>query len=154
DVDGSGLMLVDDGRALRYVAASDEPGRRLEDAQERHGVGPCVESLVNDVVVASADIATEPRWEPVASEVVPIGVRAVLGVPVHLAGGAVGSLNLYNSQVHDWDDAEVAAIGAFTGVVENVLATALLARRQSDIVAQLQHALDNRVVIDRAVGLI
>src|SRR3712207_4437286 len=76
DVDGSGLMLVDEGRALRAVAASDERGQTLEDLQEQLGLGPCVDALVLDVVITARDLAEEPRYAPLAAQVVPLGVRA------------------------------------------------------------------------------
>jgi GAF domain-containing protein len=152
DVTGTGLMCVDDNSALRYVAASDEPGRTLERAQEEHGVGPCVESLLNDTVVRTTDIREEPRYEPVARIVAPLGVIAVLGVPVHVAGAPIGSLNVYTNEPRAWEDADVEAVLAFNSVIETVVTSAVLSEQQSTLVAQLEHALDHRVVIERAIG--
>lgn len=153
-VSGAGLMLVDSSSVLRYVAASDEPGRMLEQAQEQAGTGPCVEALVLNHVVATADLSEDDRWPEVAAAVVPAGVAAVLGVPVRLAGGAVGSLNVYADDPHHWDDSELEAIGAFARLIEDHLAAAVLRHRSDALVEQLQYALDHRVAIERAVGLI
>jgi GAF domain-containing protein len=153
-VTGAGLMLVDPDSVLRYVAASDEPGRLLEQAQEQAGTGPCVEALVFDRVVTTADLAQDDRWPDVSAMVVPAGVAAVLGVPVRLAGGAVGSLNVYCDRPHEWDDSELEAIGAFARLIEDHLAAAVLRHRRDTLVEQLQYALDHRVVVERAVGLI
>src|SRR3954453_7918142 len=98
EVTGTGFIFMDDGQVLRYVAASDEGGRVLEVAQEEHGVGPCVDALINDVVVPVDDVMSDPRYEAIASTVAARGVRAVLGVPVHVGGSAVGSLNAYSDK--------------------------------------------------------
>jgi AmiR/NasT family two-component response regulator len=43
---------------------------------------------------------------------------------------------------------------AYAGLVENLLVTALRAERQEALATQLQHALDHRVAIERAVGMV
>jgi GAF domain-containing protein len=154
-VDGSGMMMmIDEGTVLRYVAASDEPGRALEQVQEAVGEGPCVEALVHDRLVATTDVLTDERWPAVAIRLRGEPVHAVLGVPSHIGGTAIGSLNVYRSTAHDWDDSEVDAIRAFNGIVESVLASALLAEDREQIVEQLRYALEHRVTIERAVGVI
>jgi GAF domain-containing protein len=153
-VTGTGLMLVDDAQALRYVAASDDAGRILEVAQEEHGVGPCVDALVNDLVVPVGDIAADARYVKIAADVTPHGVRAVLGVPVHLGGSTVGSLNAYSNTPTEWVENDIDALKAITSVIENIIAGALLTERHSAVVEQLEFALQNRVTIERAVGVI
>jgi GAF domain-containing protein len=153
-VSGTGLMFVDDADALRYVAASDEPGRVLEVAQEETGIGPCVDALIYDSVIRSVDLANDPRYEAMAPMVTKHGVRSVLGVPVHIGGTAVGSLNAYADEPHAWTDTDTEAIAAFGKIIEMILANAILSHRQSAIVEQLEFALQNRVVIERAVGVV
>ncbi len=154
DVAGSGLMIVDEGAVLRYVTASDPAGRILEKVQEETGEGPCVETLIFDHVVTAVDVSTDERWPRLARRMADTPVRAVLGVPTRINGTAVGSLNIYRSAPHRWTDSEVDALRAFNGVVESLLTTAILAEAREEIVGQLQHALEHRVVIERAVGVI
>jgi GAF domain-containing protein len=154
DVTGTGLMFVDDQHDLRYVAASDEPGRVLEVAQEEHGVGPCVDSLLNDTVVRCEDVHRIAEYEPVATLVKPHRVVAVLGMPVRLSGTAVGSLNAYRDSSYAWTDEDVAALDAFTSVIETVVVGAVLSARQSTLVKQLEYALENRVTVERAIGAV
>jgi GAF domain-containing protein len=98
-------------------------------------------------------MAGDDRW-PALSELPDAGVRAVLGMPLHAARVPVGSLNVYRDRAHDWTDSEVAALTAYSSLVGGLLQTALLAREQERLAEQLQHALDHRVVIERAVGVI
>lgn len=150
---GCGIMLIDDSSLLTAVAATDEPGRLLEVIQEQVGHGPCVDALTFDRTVKASDLGADERW-PALSELPPIGVRAVLGMPLHADRVPVGSLNVYRDRPHDWTDSEVAALTAYSSLVESVLQTALHARERERLVEQLQHALDHRVVIERAVGVV
>src|SRR5688500_9656757 len=92
DVGGAGLMIIDGDLSLKAIAWSDEAGRVFETVQEEGGRGPCVQSLLTDTVVAVEDLSIDPRWPDVAQAVGPLGVRGVLGVPVHVDGDNVGAL--------------------------------------------------------------
>lgn len=151
---GAGLMLLDESTALHAVAATDEPGRMLEERQEQVGRGPCVDAVVLDQVTVVADLSEDERWPQLLPELPEAGVRAVLGIPVRLNGVAVGSLNVYRSQPHHWDETEVSALSSYGGLIGGVLRTALQAHQRTQLAEQLQHALNNRVVIERAVGVI
>lgn len=152
DVDGAGLMLIDAAQVLRYVAASDAPGRQLEEAQEQAGDGPCVRAFVEGVTVSTPDAATDARWPSLAAMLRDSPVHAVVGVAIRLGGLPVGTLNVYREAPHVWTDAQVAAVEAYAHVGEHLVATAVAARRAGTLAGQLQRALDQRVVIDRAVG--
>ncbi|MBV9048291.1 MAG: GAF and ANTAR domain-containing protein [Solirubrobacterales bacterium] len=151
---GAGVMLVDDGSMLRAVAATDARGYMLESRQEDTGEGPCVDALVTDRIVLCADLASDPRWPRLQPDLPDSGVRAVLGVPVHAANVTVGSLNVYRDAPHDWGETEIEALETYALLIERLLVNALQAEHLSQLAEQLQHALDNRVVIERAVGLI
>ncbi len=152
EVSGAGLMLLDAEQALRYVTASDEPGRTLERGQEQAGEGPCIEALVRDQAVGTADLRADPRWPRLASLVASSPIRAVLGTPTHLGAGAVGTLNVYADHPHEWDSTEISALGAFARVIDRLLISSVARQRSDQLAQQLQYALDYRAVIERAVG--
>ncbi len=151
---GAGFMMLDDGKMLCSVAATDEPGRVLEERQEQTGHGPCVEAVTFDRVTATADLADDDRWPELIPEVPQAGVRAVLGIPIRTDGVAVGALNVYHDQAHEWDHSETAALESYGRLVEGLLRTALQSRDRELLAQQLQRALNNRVVIERAVGIV
>jgi hypothetical protein len=151
-VTGAGLMVVDTGHVLRYVAASDEAGRVLEDAQEQTGEGPCVTALMLDRPVASADLAVDPRWPRLHPLIERTTVRAVFSVPVRIGGGPVGTLDAYLDHPHEWGSEDTEALTGYSRVVENVLAISVAVHRGGELARQLQYALDYRVSIERAIG--
>jgi hypothetical protein len=80
------------------------------------------------------------------------GVGAVLGVPVRLSGGCVGSLDLYRNHAHVWDESEQQALIRYGEVIETMLAAALSAEQAGELANQLNYALEYRVVIERGIG--
>jgi GAF domain-containing protein len=151
---GVGLMLIaDDGHSLRYVASSDDIARHLELAHEQAGEGPCIDAFVFDDQVKTDDLVLEPRWPELRVALRDQPIRAVLGLPTRL-GTPVGTLNLYCERPRVWDESEIGALEAYNDLLEARLGTALLARQHGQIVDQLQVALDSRVTIERAIGLL
>lgn len=153
-LDGSGVLLVDEGRVQRSTAASDDNGHLLEIHQEAVGEGPCVDALMYDRFVTTHDVSTDERWPRLAYLMAETEVRAILGAPIHVGGQAIGSLNVYRSAPYDWDDSDVRAVQSFAAIAGHLLSIALLASSKDRVVDQLQHALENRVDIERAVGLL
>lgn len=153
-VTGSGLMVADDRNTLRYVVASDGPGRRLELVQIESGQGPCVDTFVHGEVVTTEDLPADDRWPADKEAVAGLGVRAMLGVPVRLGGVVVGSLDVYRDEPGRWDDTEIAALSRYGEVVGATMHAALRAHSAGELAEQLQYALDHRVVIERGVGFL
>jgi transcriptional regulator with GAF, ATPase, and Fis domain len=152
--DGAGVMLIDDQQALHYVGATDGRAAALEAAQEETGEGPCIDSLVNDTLVFTSDLIADDRWPHLTQQIGSLGVRAIVGAPLRLGMGAIGSLNVYRFEPWAWDEADLDGVQAYAQVVEELLGSAILARERHTIVDQLSRALENRVMIERAVGVL
>ncbi|WP_111766773.1 GAF and ANTAR domain-containing protein [Nakamurella deserti] len=154
DISGSGLMLADEHSELRYAVFTDPTSRLLENAQLETGEGPCVDTFVHDAVTATTDVQNDERWTQLAGVLDGSGIRAVLGVPVHLSGIPVASLDIYLDREHRWEAAEQHALSRFGDVAEAMLATAVSAEQAGVLAAQLNYALDYRVPIERGVGFL
>lgn len=152
--DGGGLMLIDDQQALHYVGATSGRAAAFEAAQEETGEGPCVDSLIGDCVVQTDDLTADDRWPLLREQIGDLGIHAVLGVPLHLERTAIGSLNVYRFQASTWSPADIEAIQAHATILEELLAAAMLAQRNHTIISQLSTALEHRVQIDRATGIV
>src|SRR5579875_1013341 len=151
---GAGLMMLDSDSVLRGVEASDAAGHMLEDEQEQLGVGPCVDTLTFDRVVTTEDLPDDDRWPTLTPRLAGSPIRALIGVPVRIGGGAVGALNVYRDKPGEWSDTERVALEAYARLVASILSAGLESRRREQLAEQLQLALDNRGVIDRAVGAV
>ena len=152
-VDGAGVMLRDETGLLRFVAASDETVRRIEALQIELGEGPCLRSAQTGEVVQVLDldgIHDFPRFAPPARE---SGMRAVLSFPMTTKGETIGALNLYRREVSE-EPVDVATGLLLANVATAYLVNARLREASSRQVAQLQEALDSRVVIEQAKGML
>lgn len=152
--DGGGVMLIDDQQALHYVGATDGRAAALEAAQQETGEGPCVDSLIGGIPVHTPDLISDQRWPRLRTEIGELGVHAVLGVPLRVGLAPVGSLNVYRFRVWEWSGGDIDALQLHARVIEELLSAAMLAGRRHVIVDQLTTALTNRVVIDRATGIV
>jgi hypothetical protein len=74
--------------------------------------------------------------------------------PIDLPEGPVGTLNVYAARPHRWDEADVAAIQAYTRVIASLLRAAARAHVSGKAATQLQHALDSRSLIEQAKGVL
>jgi GAF domain-containing protein len=148
---GAGIMFITESGHLAYVAASDETGRQLEQAQADAGQGPCYDSYVYAKEIMSSDLHADDRW-PDLSARLSAKVRAVAGIPILLSGSPVGTLNVYRDQAAAWDSSDMAALRGYSGLIAEILGAALAAHERGTVADQLQYALDYRVVIERAVG--
>jgi GAF domain-containing protein len=154
-VDGTALMLVDRDQVLRNLAVSDERAGPLEELQATHGEGPCVDAFDGKEPVGSGDLeGAGDRWPAFAPAAVGRGLRAVLASPIPYSDQAVGVVAVFAGGRHDWTDAEGEAIVAFTELVALLTLNAMEARERGRVAGELQVALDSRVVIEQAKGVL
>ena len=153
-VDGTSLMLVDRDQVLRNLAASDERARPLEELQAEHGEGPCVDAFDDKEPVAAGDLAEGDRWPGFSPAAVERGLRAVLASPIPYSDQAVGVVAVFDGRPHPWTDAEGEAIVAFTELVALLVLNAMEAHERGRVAGELQVALDSRVVIEQAKGVL
>ena len=153
-VDGTTLMLVDRDQALRNLAASDRRAAVLEELQATHGEGACVDAFDDKQPVATDDLGQEDRWPAFSPDAARRRLLAVLASPIPYSEQAVGVVAVFAAQPHPWTEAEREAIVAFTELVALLILNAMQARERGRVAAELQVALDSRVVIEQAKGVL
>jgi GAF domain-containing protein len=153
-VDGTALMLVDRDQVLRNLAASDKLAEPLEELQATHGEGPCVDAFDDKESVAASDLVDGGQWPSFSPAAVDHGLRAVLASPIPYSDQAVGVVAVFDSRPHPWTDAESEAIVAFTDLVALLILNAMEASERGRLASELQVALDSRVVIEQAKGVL
>lgn len=71
-----------------------------------------------------------------------------------LSGQVVGALNLYSRGPRDWPEEDMAAVQVLADMATGLLINASHLRQQDQLSEQLQQALDSRVVIEQAKGIV
>lgn len=123
-VDCVGVLLLDDRDQVRTVAASGPAAAALELVQEQLQLGPGIDVLTTGQVLTVVDLAVEPGYRQLWSELAGAGVRGVLSAPVVVRAEIVGNLNLVTVQRHEWSAAERRAAAAFGDLIGQLLRAA------------------------------
>lgn len=150
-----GLLLADPGSTPKILAASAHQAGLLELVQVQSGQGPCLAAMDSNDLVVVTDLDTVadawPEWVAGARE---LGIRGAYGIPLRADGRTVGALNLFVTRLEPLPPEEVAIARALA----DVATVGILAHRAMDeavnVNGQLQRALDSRVVIEQAKGVV
>ncbi len=154
DVDGAGLMLLDDEQHLRNAAVSDARLAHLEELQVKHREGPCIESFESRQLVCVEDLEDDERWPLFTPDALDRGVHAVMASPIPYDQRPVGVVVVLSEKAHPWTPEGELALMAFTDLAALLIATMMHASEQTEKASQLQHALDSRTVIEQAKGVL
>jgi PAS domain S-box-containing protein len=152
--DGAGLMLIGEDGALQWVTATVVNAQAFEQAERDLQEGPCIEAFVHDRVVGTRDLSAEVRWPRFGQVAASHGFRAVLAAPVSLDGRPVGTCNALMRTPRDWHEADHGAIRGFATVLGRLIGLAAEATSKGRLAEQLQYALDHRLVVEQAKGIL
>ncbi len=154
--DAAGLLLVDAQHVLRPVAASSEDARTMEMLQVQAEEGPCVEAYRTATQIRVPDLAAaSARWPRFAAAVARSGAfSSVHAIPLRLRGEVIGAMNLFHRATGPLPDDDLALAQALADVATIAIMQERLIRRSEVVTEQLQVALNNRVVIEQAKGIL
>ena len=156
DIDAAGLLLADpDTGELDLVASTNESSRIVEAMQLSVVAGPCIDAYREARTVSVPDIAALPeRFAAFRASALQQGFRSVHAMPMRLRDTTIGAVNLFRNELGELNEGDRRAAKALTDVATlGILHDRSM--RASDVVQrQLQHALDSRVVIEQAKGVL
>ncbi|CAB4557453.1 MAG: ANTAR domain-containing protein [Actinomycetes bacterium] len=154
-VSAAGLMLAGPDGTLRVIASSSERMRLLELFELQAEEGPCLESYLSGDAVAQVDLESAmDRWPRFAPEAIASGFRAVHAIPLRLRGEVIGALNLFQDDTRGIDDEGLRAARAFADVATIAILQYRAISRSHELVDQLNTALNRRIVIEQAKGVV
>jgi transcriptional regulator with GAF, ATPase, and Fis domain len=155
EVDAAGLMLADQRGSLRVVASSSEQARLVELFQLQHEEGPCLECFQTGRPVAESQLRTAgKRWPSFAPAAVGAGFTSVQAVPMRLRDDVIGAMNLFRNGPGRLDETGLRVAQALADVATIGLLQERSLRHQEVLAEQLQGALNSRVVIEQAKGVL
>ncbi|MFD0484470.1 GAF and ANTAR domain-containing protein [Kineococcus sp. GCM10028916] len=148
-----GLMVEDNAGRLQLLAATSDDAHGVELVQLQTGQGPCLDAYRTGQVVSvptSAELGA--RWPEFARSARAAGVTAIHSVPVESGGRTMGALNLFRDHEGPYSPVEfdVAHAMASFGAI-GILQLEHVAEG-ARVRAQLQEALDSRIVLEQAKG--
>ncbi len=154
-VTAAGLLLNDQQGHLAVVASSSEETRLLEIFQLQNDQGPCLDCVRTGAAVVSTDLeADRARWPLFASYAIAAGFQSVVALPMRLREQTIGGLNLFDGRAvpvspDDQQLAQALADVATIGILQQ-----RSAHRSTMLAEHLQRALNSRIVIEQAKGVL
>ena len=155
EVDAAGLMLVSVEGDLRVMASSSEAVRMLELFEVQAQEGPCLDCYRAGRPVVNEDLtALDERWPRFTPEALAGGFRAVHALPMRLRGNILGALNLFHVEPTYLQEDDIAAAQALADVATIAILQHRAAIEAQVLNEQLGQALNTRIVIEQAKGVI
>jgi GAF domain-containing protein len=157
DTDAAGLMLDDQRGNLQVIAHTHESARLLELFELQKREGPCLDCFASGRVIANIDLATAAdRWPEFSQAALEVGYGTSHAVPLRLRlrGQVIGALNLFTTGRRPLDDEHLAVAQGLADIATIGLLHQRAVRDQLVLSEQLQTALNSRILIEQAKGIL
>ncbi|QKJ18861.1 GAF and ANTAR domain-containing protein [Microbacterium hominis] len=153
DASAAGILLLSPSNELEVIVSTSERSELVELMQLRVGAGPCVEAATTGEVVSVEDIdQIAHRWPTFAADARASGFSAIHAIPLRLRDSTLGSLNLFREESGALDAADAASARALADIATISILQQRRVEESELAQAQLQRALDSRVIIEQAKG--
>ena len=155
DVDEAGLLLTDTLGNLQRVSSSNESAQILELLQLETREGPCVDAVrVGEQVIVDDIAAMRTRWPAFATGAAAAGFASVYAFPMRLREATVGGLNLFSRTLNALEAEDRVIAQALADIATIGILQQRSLHRSTLLAENLQRALNTRVVIEQAKGVL
>ncbi|MET4640103.1 GAF and ANTAR domain-containing protein [Mycetocola sp. 2940] len=155
DVTAAGILLTNSDGELEVVASTSEASRLVEVMQLSAQAGPCVECFITGETVSVPEISKAPdKWVAFRESAARQGFASVYALPMRLRETTIGALNLLRAETGELNDRDVRAAQALADVATIGILHARSLRESDAVRDQLQRALNSRIVIEQAKGVL
>jgi GAF domain-containing protein len=154
-VSAAGILLANPDGELELVASTSEASRLVELMQLSAYAGPCIDSFTTGEVISVPDLRhSPPEWSEYRESALSQGFDSVAALPLRLRETRIGALNLLNTSPSPLDAYDLRIAGALADVATIGILHERALVESDRVQRQLAQALQSRVVIEQAKGVI
>jgi ANTAR domain/GAF domain len=154
-VDAAGLLLADPRGGLQVLASTSEQTRLLELLQIQSEAGPCLQAYDTGQQVHVEDLSVGvDRWPEFAARAAREGFGAVYATPLRLRNERIGALNMFRRQPGPMAASDLLVGQALADVATIGILHQRVLTRGAQVNSQLQTALNSRILIEQAKGVL
>jgi len=154
EVAAAGILVTVDGE-LRVMASSSEAVRVLELYEIQSDSGPCWDCSQTAAPTVSEDFDTDTaRWPDFVPVAIAAGFHSVHAVPMRLRGTTIGSLGLFKTERGLISPEHVRTAQMLADIATVAILQHSAVQDATLVGEQLQQALDSRIVIEQAKGIV
>ncbi len=155
DIESVGLVLADSDGNLELVSSTNESTDLVERVQLASADGPCVECFGTATAVSVPDLAaSSPLWPAFREAAVSRGFRSAHSTPMRAHGAVFGTIDLFDVAQGKLSTADADIAQALADVATISIMQLRDSAHSHRVVEQLQKALDSRVLIEQAKGVV
>ena len=154
DAAAAGILLADADGHLRVIGASTEQIQLLELFQVQNDEGPCLDCFNTGLVVLHSDLDQDSPWPRFSEECTAAGFASVCAVPLRLTTHTLGCLNMFMSAPNGLTESDISLAQALADVASIAIVQDQPLRDAATREGQLQHALNSRISIEQAKGMV
>ncbi len=150
-----GLALAAARGELRVMASSTERMRALELIEFQNDEGPCRDCLLDGKQVLNQRLdQTEERWPRFTPQAREAGFRMVHALPLRLRNDVIGAMNIFSTEFRELSIEDVNLTQALADAATIGILQERAIKHGTELAGQLQGALNSRVVIEQAKGIV
>lgn len=153
--DAAGLMLADERGDLHLMAYTADRMRSVELFELQVAEGPCRDCYLSGKAVTNVSLPdAHARWATFTAVAVAAGFGSTHALPMRLRGRVIGALNLFTDLEVTLSEEDIAIGQAMADIATIGLLHERTLREQTIVSEQLQVALNSRVLIEQAKGVL
>ena len=157
-VDGAGVALLapeNGAPRIQGWGATAQFVHDIDTAQYQElSEGPGITCMQSRRVTVSGSLGSDSRWPHFGGRVARMAVHSALSLPLIVDGRVIGGINAYARDRDAFGEHAVQLGTQFAGPAAVSVYNGQLLDHAQERTAQLRRALENRAVIDQAIGII
>jgi GAF domain-containing protein len=155
DADAGGLMLMNPNGELQLMTSTSDSADYVEGMQLDSASGPCIECFSTGAAISVPNIQSSGgKWPAFQKAAMQNGFHSAHATPVRLRGQIIGTMNLFGSKRGALSESDAAVAQALADVATIGILHERVAREGPILAEQLHRALDSRIFIEQAKGMI